>query len=147
MGQSRRVRALVVAAGLLVAGLLVVGGAAWAVWIYTARPAIALDPITLDFGHLSAPMVKTRTVVVRNIGRAPLRIEAISSSCGCTTGKMDATVISAGRAAQMRVAFDTVAHGPQTGPARHAVYLRTNDPRNPEVEIEVRAVVLKGGSP
>lgn len=142
MGQLRRVTFFLVAAGLLAAG-----GAAWAVWIYAARPAIALDPTALDFGPLSAPMVKTRTVEVRNTGRAPLRIEAISSSCGCTTGKMDATVISPGRAAQMRVTFDTVAHGPQTGPARHAVYLRINDPRNPEVEIEVRAVVSKGGSP
>ncbi|MDI6772750.1 MAG: DUF1573 domain-containing protein [bacterium] len=138
----RRVAVLLVAAGLVVAG-----GAAWAVWNYAARPAIALDPTALDFGPLSAPMVKTRTVVVRNSGRAPLRIEAISSSCGCTTGKMDATGISPGGAAQMRVTFDTIAHGPQTGPARHAVYLRTNDPRNPEVEIEVRAIVLKGGSP
>lgn len=138
----RRVKALVVAAGLLAAG-----GAVWMVWIYTARPAVALDTTELDFGSLSAPMVKTRTVEVRNTGRAPLRIEAISSSCACTTGKMDASVIPPGDAASMRVTFDTVAHGPQTGPARHAVFLRTNDPRNPEVEIAVRAVVLKGGSP
>lgn len=142
MGQMRRVTVFMVAAGLLAAG-----GAAWAVWAYTARPAIVLDPIALDFGPLSAPMVQTRTVVVRNSGRAPLRIAAISSSCGCTTGAMDTTVISPGRTAQMRVTFDTVAHGPQTGPARHAVYLRTNDLRSPEVEIEVRAIVLKGGSP
>lgn len=142
MGHLRRSAVLMVAAGLIVAG-----GAAWAVWTYTARPAIAMDPTTLDFGPLSAPMVEARTVSVRNTGRAPLRIEAISSSCACTTGKMDATVVSPGAAAQMRVTFDTVAHGPQTGPARHAVYVRTNDPRNPEVEIEVRAMVLKGGSP
>lgn len=132
---------------MVAAGLIVAGGAAWAVWTYTARPAIALDPIALDFGPLSSPMVKTRTVTVRNTGRAPLRIAAISSSCACTTGKLDATVVSPGAAAQMSVTFDTVAHGPQTGPARHAVYVRTNDPRNPEVEIEVRAIVLKGGSP
>lgn len=141
MGQSRRVKALVAA------GLLAAGGAAWAIWVQVARPAVALDPTELDFGPLSAPMVQTRAVEVRNAGRTPLRIEAISSSCGCTTGKMDVAVISPGETAQMRVTFDTVAHGPQTGPARHAVYLRTNDPRNPEVEIEVRAVVLKGGSP
>jgi hypothetical protein len=142
MEQMRRMTVFMVAAGLLAAG-----GAAWAVWNYTARPAIALDPTALDFGPLAAPMVKTRTVVVRNAGRAPLRIAAISSSCGCTTGKMDVTVLSSGGAAQLTVTFDTAAHGPQTGPARHAVYLRTNDPRNPEVEIEVRAVVLKGGTP
>ncbi|MDQ7840441.1 MAG: DUF1573 domain-containing protein [bacterium] len=142
MGYLRRSAVLMVAAVLLAAG-----GAAWAVWAYTARPAIALDPTTLDFGPLSAPMVKTRTVIVRNSGRAPLRIAAISSSCGCTTGKMDATVVFPGGATQLHVTFDTVAHGSQTGPARHAVYLRTNDPRNPEVEIEVRALILKGGAP
>ncbi len=140
MGQVRRGAIFVIAVGLLAAG-----GAAWAVWGYTARPSIVLDPTALDFGSLAA--AETKTVAVRNAGRAPLRIVAISSSCGCTTGKMDVTVLSPGAAAQMRVTFDTVAHGPQTGPARHAVYLRTNDPRNPEVEIEVRAIVLKGGAP
>lgn len=142
MGRTRRVAVFLGAAGLIAAV-----GSAWAIWAYTARPDVAVDPTVLDFGPLSAPTVQTRTVTVRNNGRALLRIEAVSSSCGCTIGQMDATAVSPGGAAQMRVTFDTVAHGPQTGPARHAVYLRTNDPQNPEVEIEVRATVLKGGAP
>src|SRR5574341_1160156 len=49
--------------------------------------------------------------------------------------------VAAGGVATLAITFDPVAHGPVAGPARHAVYLRTNDPRTPEAEIEVRAVV------
>lgn len=125
----------------LLAGAAILGGAAWATWTSTARPEIVVLPGALDFGPLAERA--TQTVEVRNAGRAPLRITGISSSCGCTTATSDAAVIAPRGTARLAVAFDPVAHGPEVGPARHAVYLRTNDPRVPEVEIEVRAVVLK----
>lgn len=140
----RRTVVVAVAAGVLAAGAL--GWAAWqGAWREASRPALALDPPAADFGPLSAR--STLTITVRNTGRAPLRIVAVSTSCGCTTAVVDPAVLPAGERARLTVTFDPDAHGPETGPARHAVYLRTDDPRTPEVEVEVRAVVVKARSP
>lgn len=136
----RRIAAVAVAAGVLAAGAL-----GWAAWREASRPALVLDPPAADFGSLSARA--TLTITVRNTGRAPVRIVAVSTSCGCTTAVVDPAALPAGGRAGLTVTFDPDAHGPETGPAQHAVYLRTDHPRTPEVEVEVRAVVLKGGAP
>jgi hypothetical protein len=126
---------------VLAVGVLIAGGAARVAWTASARPALRLESSTVDFGPLAERA--TKGVIVRNAGRAPLRILAVSSSCGCTTAVIDATILPPGGSAPLAITFDPVAHGPQPGPARHAVYVRTNDQRTPEAEIEVRAVVLK----
>jgi hypothetical protein len=59
---------------------------------------------------------------------------------------VDLTTVPPGRAARLTIAFDPDAHGPEEGPASHSVYVRTNDPRLPEAEVEVRAVVVKRAS-
>jgi hypothetical protein len=126
---------------VLAVGVLIAGGAARVAWTASARPALRLEPAVLDFGPLAERM--TKAVVVRNAGRAPLRVLAVSSSCGCTTAAITTSVVPPRSAARLEITFDPAAHGPQPGPARHAVYVRTNDQRTPEAEIEVRAVVLK----
>ena len=135
MGRLRRRAILGVAAALLA-----VGG--WAVWTATARPQIVVTPSSVDFGPIAERRIIQ--VEVRNAGRAPLRVLAVTSSCGCTVPAIGATTVAPRTATRLAITFDPVAHGPQAGPARHAVYVRTNDPRTPEVEIEVKAVVLKG---
>ncbi len=106
-----------------------------------APPRIAVSSASVEFGPIGSRA--ERTVQVRNLGRAPLVITAISSSCGCTTARIGKQELAPGEGADLTITFDVKAHGPQTGPAEHAVYLRTNDPKRPEVEIEVRAVVLE----
>ncbi len=75
-----------------------------------------------------------------------MHVAGISTSCGCTTAAVDITTVPPGRAARLTITFDPDAHGPEEGPASHAVYVRTNDPGLPEAEIEVRAVVVKRAS-
>jgi hypothetical protein len=129
-------------AALLILTALIIGAAGlWAVRTATARPSVVLETTTVDFGPVAAPA--TKTVVVRNVGRAPLRVLGISASCGCTTATIERTVMEPGSTARLTITFDPVAHGPTPGPARHTVYLRTNDPRVPEAEVGVRAVVVK----
>ncbi len=126
---------------LIPAALIIAVGVLWAARTMTARPSIVLDATTVDFGPLAVRA--TKVVMVRNAGRAPLRIVAISTSCGCTTAAIERTMLAPNSAGTLAITFDPSAHGPEPGPARHAVYLRTNDPRIPEVEIGVRAVVIK----
>lgn len=134
-------RAPIVAA---IVGLALAAGA-WTAWTATARPTMVLEPTALDFGPLEVRT--TREVIVRNAGRAPLRVLGVSSSCGCTIPSLAASSVAPGGAARLQVTFDPEAHGPETGPAQHSVYIRTNDPRTPEAEVEVRAVVIRRGAP
>ncbi|MDR7486556.1 MAG: DUF1573 domain-containing protein [Armatimonadota bacterium] len=126
---------------LLAAGAGVAAGVIWLGHTAGARPALVLETSVVDFGPLRERA--TRFVELRNAGRRPLHILAVSSSCGCTTAEADAAVLAPGTTARLAITFDPAAHGPRTGPARHAVYLRTNDVRAPEVEVEIRAVVLE----
>jgi hypothetical protein len=128
-------RRLVVA----VAVAVLVSGAAIA-WKTTARPRIAVAPTALDFGRIAGRA--TKIVNVQNLGRAPLGILRVSSSCGCTTAEIETMVLSPGQAARLSITFDAAAHGPELGPAEHAVYVRSDDPATPEVEITVRADVV-----
>lgn len=136
MGRRLRGRAIL---GIVAAALLAGGG--WTAWTATARPHIVITPSAVDFGPIAER--RTMQVEVRNAGRAPLRVFAVTSSCGCTVPAIGATTVAPRTTTQLAITFDPVAHGPQAGPARHSVYIRTNDPRTPEVEIEVSAVVLK----
>ncbi len=129
------------AALLILAALTMAAAGLWAARTATARPSVVLETTTVDFGPVAAPA--TKIVVVHNVGRAPLRVLGISTSCGCTTATIESTLMEPGSTARLTIIFDPVAHGPTPGPARHAVYLRTNDPRIPEAEVGVRAVVVK----
>jgi hypothetical protein len=130
--------------GLGILAVAIITGAIWAAWQATAHPRIAVAPSAVDFGPVTER--KTRTIEVRNSGRATLQILAVTSSCGCTIPAIDATALAPRSATHLTITFDPAAHGPQAGPARHSVYLRTNDPRVPETEIEVRAIVVKGAA-
>lgn len=125
-----------------ITAVVILAGGGWIAWTSTARPRIVIVPSAVDFGPIAER--NTRHVEVRNAGRAPLRVLAVTSSCGCTVPAIGATTVAPRRTTHLAITFDPVAHGPQAGPARHAVYVRTDDPRTPEVEIEVSAVVLKG---
>lgn len=125
--------------GIVIAALL--GGSGWMAWTATARPRIIVEPPAVDFGRVTEQ--RTRTLEIRNEGRAPLQVLAVTASCGCTIPRVGDMTVAPGRATTLSITFDPVAHGPQGGPARHSVYVRTNDPRVPEAEIEVRAVVMK----
>jgi hypothetical protein len=126
---------------LLSAVAVLLAAGAWTAWTLTARPEIVVARTSVDFGRITER--RSQDVEVRNAGRAPLRVLAISSSCGCTTARIDATVLAPRTGTRLAITFDPAAHGPDPGPAQHAVYLRTNDGRTPETEIEVRAVVVK----
>jgi hypothetical protein len=128
-----------------VAAAAVVLAAGWLAVRAAARPRIVISARSVDFGSVAER--GTSHLTVRNTGRAPLRVLAITTSCGCTTAQIGATEIGAGASTELSITFDPIAHGPQAGPAQHAVYIRTNDPRVPEAEIEVRAIVVKGTSP
>lgn len=106
----------------------------------SGAPRIGVAPASYDFGQVG-PEPVTTVFSVRNEGRGPLRIESVTTSCGCTTAQLATDNIAPGQAADLTVTFDPQAHAGATGKFVRFVYLRTNDPQAAEVEVQITATV------
>lgn len=115
---------------------------AWLIAACGGAPTIAVAPATIDFGAIPADNPVTTTVQVRNSGTAALRINNVRTSCGCTTATLAASEVAAGEAVELQVTFDPQAHPGLYGPLLRIVYLASNDPAQPELEIPVSVEIL-----
>ena len=53
----------------------------------TSGPIISFDIDTIDYGDITKGSNGVRTFVFKNTGDAPLEIQGVRSSCGCTIPK------------------------------------------------------------
>ncbi len=108
-----------------------------------AQPAIAVDATNFDFGEVVNGEIATHDFVVRNEGNAPLTVESVITTCGCTTATLEPMTVPAGESGVLHIAFDSGAHGPDlTGEIVRQVFITSNDPDQPEVVVEIKAKVL-----
>jgi hypothetical protein len=103
-------------------------------------PAIGVTA-AYDFGPVVKGEIATAELSVTNSGSAPLVIEAVSTSCGCTTATLSTMTIDPGQAAILSVAYDTAAHESDMGLMERYVFLATNDQTNEDVMIRFTALV------
>ncbi|MCL6642397.1 MAG: DUF1573 domain-containing protein [Candidatus Bipolaricaulota bacterium] len=132
--------------------------ARWAVLIVTlgtvalaqaSPPKIEVSSAAYDFGTIAGTAQVETTVSIHNAGESPLEILSVTTSCGCTKAQLTDEKIEPGQTTTLKIIFDASSHigerkAPLTEPeaVTHVVYLRTNDPARPEVEIEIRAMVM-----
>jgi len=120
--------------GILATALLVLAGCGG------RQPDIAVATDHYDFGTIQQGDVVTTEIPVRNTGQADLEIEAVSTSCGCTTARVEPTTIPPGGEGRLIIQYDSGVH-PDSGPMLRYVYIASNDPDEPEVEIRVTVQV------
>lgn len=105
-------------------------------------PRIQVTPNSYNFGDIPKELVE-HTFVVKNIGNSPLLIKRISTSCGCTKATIDSEEILPNQAANLLVTMDpNLMEEEIEGDVLRIVYIKSNDPDNPETEIEIRANVV-----
>ena len=111
------------------------------------EPSLRLDQTELDLGQIVNGEVRTFEVALLNQGSAALVVEAVSTSCGCTSAQVTPTTLEAGERGVLEVTFDSGAHGPEElGPVMRQVFIASNDPDQPEVEFRFSADILPPGS-
>jgi len=125
--------------GLLIMGLAVVLAAC-----SRGAPDIEVETTRHDFGDIQQGTVATLDIPVRNTGTADLRIEAVVTSCGCTTATLHPQVIPPGGEGTLSVRYDSGLH-PDKGMIRREVYIASNDPDEPEVTVVLTANVVVPG--
>jgi hypothetical protein len=106
-------------------------------------PTLAVVPATYDFGEIAADAPVTTTLRVTNVGKGELNISSVATSCGCTTAQLEETTLAPGAATDLTVTFDPQAHPGLYGPLLRMVYLQSNDPAQPEIEVPVHVMILE----
>jgi hypothetical protein len=114
----------------------------------TAGPRLTAETTLLQLGEVVNGVVVERDVSVRNDGDAPLVVEQVSTTCGCTTAALEPMTLAPGESGNLHIAFDSGAHGPElTGPIMRRVILVSNDPAKPESIVELQATILPPVAP
>ena len=126
---------------LLAAGLFIALAAAACGPV--GAPDIQLSSDRIDLGTLTNGEVEEFQVDVRNTGNAPLMIEAVTTSCGCTSASVSPQTIQPGQVVTLSVTYDSGAHGPEfTGEVERQVFIASNDPETREVVFNVKVNVV-----
>ena len=106
------------------------------------QPQIVIETIDTDWGHVVNGDILSHDLTVRNDGTAPLVVESVSTSCSCTSASLTPMTIAPGETGTLRIEFDSGAHGPDlTGQLIRQVFITSNDPQQPEAEIELSVFV------
>ena len=137
--RKRTARIAMAVVALLAIGLL--GTAAYGA--ATSAPGrIELSASDLDFGAIPNTEPVSHEFQVRNVGRGPLEITGVSTSCGCTKAEVQSRHLSRGESTTLRVTFDPQAHDGALGEFLRVVYVRSDDPATPEASLTIRMTVV-----
>lgn len=122
--------------------LLILAGTALFVLAACAKeslPRIVVEPASQELGEISQQKIEL-TYTVRNEGKSDLQILKISTSCDCTKAVIDQNQITPGQSAALSVTLDPTEDN-LYGDVTRLIYLRSNDPENPEVSVEFHAII------
>ncbi len=96
-----------------------------------------------DLGVVTNGEIPTIEIPVRNLGNGDLVIEAVTTSCGCTSASITPEIIPPDGTGTLAIRYDSGAHGPdEVGPVMRQIFIASNDPDNPEIEFRLLAEVV-----
>lgn len=131
---------------LLIAGILIAFSAAYGYYSLKLKgvPKIEVTPSFKDLGDVTKEGFDY-TFTVRNTGKKPLKIERVSTSCGCTLASIDSELIMPGEETGLLVTFNPrLMEEEIKGKVTRIVFIKSNDPEMPELEIKITANVVEG---
>jgi hypothetical protein len=138
--------------------LIVLFGLVFVWYLGLDYPKIEVYPSAHDFGNIQRETVAT-TFEIWNAGEVDLRLTGVSTSCGCTSAVVRvrgiasptfgmhnnprgwSAILSPGESATLEVSYDPNLH-PDTGSVMRVIYIKSNDPFNPEAQVEITANVI-----
>ena len=107
------------------------------------RPEISITPEFFDFGEIEYGELAEYIFKIKNSGEEILEIRKVATSCACTTAKTTKEKIEPGEEVELLVTYDTGAmSGPHgKGEQERIIYVKSNDPVNPQAEVIIYANV------
>lgn len=118
-------------------------------WLPAAEPQSRVPRVEFrenswNFGPIKQGEVVEHEFVFRNAGNALLVIKKVSTSCGCTAALVSQKEIAPGKEGRIKVTFDSRGY---FGKVRKYIYVESNDPKNPRLELTITAEVETGPAP
>lgn len=97
-------------------------------------PTIEVDELEYDFGSMDGHGVGSHEFIVRNVGEAPLELEAGPTTCKCTLSDIGDGVILPGESGAVTVEWKGKG---LIGPYTQTATIHTNDPKDRKVNLSV----------
>jgi len=111
--------------------------ASTSVW---AAPRLTFDNPSFDFGKVTQGKTVEHAFAFRNTGDAPITIQRVGSSCGCTVATPSTRVIHPGKSGEIQASFDS---SDFRGPVSKEVFVYTVDPQKPSQTLIMKGVVVE----
>lgn len=106
---------------------------------------IEITPKSFDFGEVEYGQELEYIFKVKNSGTEILEIKRVATSCACTKAKLKTqnSKLKSGEEVELVVTYDTGAMSGPHGKGRQEriIYIQSNDPINPQVEVFINAYV------
>ena len=93
---------------------------------------------TIDYGDITKGSNGVRTFTFENTGDAPLEIQGVRSSCGCTIPKKPEAPIEPGKKGEITVRYDTN----RVGVFRKTITVNTNVSNAAIIALKIKGNVL-----
>lgn len=108
--------------------------------VQAAGPKIVLDKADYDFGQVFEGQKVDHVFRFQNAGDAPLIIDRVRSSCGCTAALLSATSLAPGEVGEVRTSFDSNRF---SGDVVKTIYLYSNDATQATTQFNMRGTVVR----
>ncbi|MFQ5805413.1 MAG: DUF1573 domain-containing protein [Phycisphaerae bacterium] len=103
-----------------------------------AAPKLEVSTSEWDFGVKWAGEKAETTITLRNVGDAPLHIDRVKTSCGCTAARVKDKVLQPGETQDVEVSYNTKK---RTENVNQKVDVYSDDPQHPVTTILVKGRV------
>ncbi|MDF1514111.1 MAG: DUF1573 domain-containing protein [Anaerolineae bacterium] len=104
-------------------------------------PKVQVPEDKHDFGEIPPSPPVAYVYAIQNTGTVDLQLRNLVTSCGCTKAELSTSIIPPGHRADLKVVFDPGFHE-TVGPVTRLVWMMTNDPTQPWLEVTLTADVL-----
>jgi hypothetical protein len=102
----------------------------------SGKPRAVFKALSHDFGQVKQGDVVSHEFVFKNEGGAPLVVEKVETTCGCTAALVSEKRIAPGKEGRIKATFDTRGY---SGRLSRYLYVVSNDAENARRELSVSA--------
>ncbi len=107
-------------------------------FLVAGTPGLVCDAPTYDFKSVEDSSPINHTFHIRNQGDVELRIKKIHAPCGCTTYRLEESLIPPGGVLALPVTLNLAG---RLGPIQKSLYIESSDPATPTLQLVLQGVV------
>lgn len=82
------------------------------------------EPYTWDFGQIKAGDITRHDFVLKNVGKTAMNIKEVSTTCGCTTSKLQKSTLEPKESTIVEISFNSKGYG---GGVQKYIYVKTDN--------------------